>query len=243
MPPSPGILYIVATPIGNLEDVTYRAIRVLSTVDYLAAEDTRRTKKLLNTYGIAARLVSYHDHNKARQAGRIVSDLQAGKSVALVCDAGTPGISDPGYLLINAAIETLIPVVPIPGASAAIAALSASGLPTDRFVFEGYLPRKKGRRRTHLQSFREEERTIIIYESPHRIMAVLGDVLDICGDRHIVIARELTKLHEEIFRGLLSKLLKDWSGKTVKGEITVLIASAHHTARINASIAVPEHLS
>ncbi|HQO79156.1 MAG TPA: 16S rRNA (cytidine(1402)-2'-O)-methyltransferase, partial [Thermodesulfobacteriota bacterium] len=160
MPVAPGPLYIVATPIGNLEDITYRAVSILKRVDYIAAEDTRRTKKLLTAYGLSGRLVPYHDHNKQRQAGRIVADLIDGQSVALVSDAGTPGISDPGYLLINEAIRNNIAVIPIPGPSAIIAALSVSGLPTDRFAFEGYLPRKPSRRRACIEEFKQEMRTL-----------------------------------------------------------------------------------
>ncbi len=230
---SSGTLYIVATPIGNLEDITYRAVRILQSVAYIAAEDTRRTRKLVTTYDLSSHFVSYHDHNKAQQSVNIVKDLLAGKSVALVSDAGTPGISDPGYLLVNTAIREGIPIVPIPGVSALIAALSASGLPTDRFAFEGYLPRKAARRRRHIESFIEEERTLIVYESPHRIMVTLRDLLDVCGDRYVVVARELTKIHEEILRGRVSEVLQSWSERTVKGEITLLIASARYTNRIS----------
>lgn len=227
-----GTLYIVATPIGNLEDITYRAVSVLKSVDYIAAEDTRRTRKLLSAYDIPVRLISYHDHNKTRQAEKIIADLGTGKSVALVSDAGTPCISDPGYYLVNQAIHQDIPVISIPGASAVIAALSISGLPTDRFVFEGYLPRKPQRRRKQIESIKDEPGTIIIYESPHRILATLQDIYDICGDRRIVIARELTKIHEEVVRGSLSTVLRSWAGKNIKGELTVLIASERHTAKL-----------
>ena len=227
-----GTLYIVATPIGNLEDLTYRAVKILQSVDYLAAEDTRRTKKLLTAYDIPARLISYHDHNKTRQSPKIVADLLDGKSVALVSDAGTPSISDPGYVIVNTAIREGIPVVPIPGVSSIITALCASGLPTDRFVFEGYLPRKSGRRRKFLESLKDEERTIIVYESPYRIMAALEEILELCSNRYIVVARELTKIHEEIVRGTVSEILRAWSTKTVKGEITLLIAGAQHSKKI-----------
>ncbi len=232
MSESSGVLYIVATPIGNLEDITYRAISVLKAVDYIAAEDTRRTKKLLTAYGLSGRLVPYHDHNKERQAGRIVADLVAGQSVALVSDAGTPGISDPGYVLINEAIRRNVAVIPVPGPTAMIAALSVSGLPTDRFAFEGYLPRKTLHRRGRIEKFKQEERTLIIYESPHRISATLRDILDICGDRYVVIAREITKIHEEITRDWLSSLLQSLNLKNVKGEFTVLLASERHSVRL-----------
>ena len=230
---STGTLYIVATPIGNLEDVTYRAVKILHSVDYIAAEDTRRTKKLLSAYGIPARLISYHDHNKTRQSPKIVADLLDGKSVALVSDAGTPSIADPGYVIVNAAIRAEIPIVPIPGVSAIVTALCASGLPTDRFAFEGYLPRKSGRRRKLIESLKDEERTLIVYESPYRIMTALGDFYDLCGDRYVVVARELTKIHEEIIRGPVSEILRAWSTKTVKGEITLLIAGAQHSNKIS----------
>ena len=228
----PGTLFIVATPIGNLEDITFRAVGILQHVDYIAAEDTRRTKKLLNAYDIPGRLISYHDHNKTRQATKIVTDLVGGKSVALVSDAGTPTISDPGYVLVNAAIKEGIPIVPIPGVSAMATALSASGLPTDSFAFEGYLPRKSGRRRKFIESIKDEERTVIVYESPYRILAGLEDILDLCGDRYVVVARELTKIHEEIVRGPVSKILERWSNKTIKGEITLLIAGAQHSKKV-----------
>ncbi|HNU72533.1 MAG TPA: 16S rRNA (cytidine(1402)-2'-O)-methyltransferase [Thermodesulfobacteriota bacterium] len=232
MPVAPGPLYIVATPIGNLEDITYRAVSILKRVDYIAAEDTRRTKKLLTAYGLSGRLVPYHDHNKQRQAGRIVADLIDGQSVALVSDAGTPGISDPGYLLINEAIRNNIAVIPIPGPSAIIAALSVSGLPTDRFAFEGYLPRKPSRRRACIEEFKQEMRTLIIYESPYRIAATLHDILDICGNRYVVIAREITKIHEEITRDWLSSVLQSWAPGKVKGEFTIILASEHHSIRL-----------
>ena len=219
-----GTLYIVATPIGNLEDITLRAIRILKEVDVVAAEDTRHTQKLLGKYEVhAPQLTSYHDHNKEEKAPVLVSRLLEGKSVALVSDAGTPGISDPGYFLINLAIAQNIPVVPIPGASAAIAALSVSGLPTDSFVFEGFLPSKHMARLKRLEELMPEERTLIFYEAPHRIIPMISDMLEVLGDRKAVATRELTKIHEEAIRGTLSEVLKRLEEGTIKGEFTVIV--------------------
>jgi 16S rRNA (cytidine1402-2'-O)-methyltransferase len=221
-----GTLYIVSTPIGNLEDITLRAIRVLKEVELIAAEDTRHTKHLLDRYQIQTQLTSYHDHNKEEKAPVLVARLLEGKSVALVSDAGTPGISDPGYFLINLAADQQVPVVPIPGATAAIAALSVSGLPTDSFVFEGFLPAKHGARLKRLQKLLKEERTIIFYEAPHKIMKTLEDITEVFGDRRAVITRELTKIHEETIRGTLSEILKHLREGTVKGEFTVVVHGA-----------------
>lgn len=221
-----GILYIVATPIGNLEDMTLRAIRVLKEADLIAAEDTRHTRHLLDRYQIDTQLTSYHDHNKEEKAPVLVSRLLEGKSVALVSDAGTPGISDPGYFLINLAIDQKIPVVPIPGATAAIAALSVSGMPTDRFIFEGFLPAKQMARQKRLQALVNEERTIIFYEAPHKIIRAVEDMLEVLGDRHAVITRELTKIHEEAIRGTLSEILKRLNEGSIKGEFTVIVHGA-----------------
>ena len=229
---SPGTLYIVATPIGHLEDITFRAINVLKQVNLIAAEDTRRTRILLNAYDIKADLTSYHDYNKERRGKKILQCLLTGKSVALVSDAGTPGVSDPGYYVINLAIHHNIPVVPIPGVSALITALSASGLPSDRFCFEGFLPKKSNSRRKFIQSLQDEDRTLIFYESPYRIVATLQDFLDIYGERWVVVARELTKLYEEVMRGLLSDVLKTLSGRKIKGEFTVLISSSRYTEKV-----------
>ena len=203
-----GTLYIIATPIGNLEDITLRAMRILKEVDVIAAEDTRHTRKLLDRYEIDTSMTSYHDHNKEEKAPVLIDKLLDGKNIALVSDAGTPGISDPGYFLINLAINENIPVVPIPGATAAIAALSISGLPTDRFVFEGFLPSKQTARKKRLKKLEQEERTLIFYEAPHRIMKTMQDILDVFGDRKAVITRELTKIHEETVRGPVSSVLK-----------------------------------
>ena len=221
-----GILYIVATPIGNLEDITLRAIRVLKEVDVIAAEDTRHTRHLLDRYQIETQLTSYHDHNKEEKAPVLVSRLLEGKSVALVSDAGTPGISDPGYFLINLAVDQKIPVVPIPGATAAIAALSVSGLPTDNFAFEGFLPAKHTARLKRLQELTNEERTIIFYEAPHKIVKTVEDMLQVFGDRRAVITRELTKIHEETIRGTLTEILKRLHEGTVKGEFTIILHGA-----------------
>jgi 16S rRNA (cytidine1402-2'-O)-methyltransferase len=221
-----GILYIVATPIGNLEDITLRAIRVLKEADLVAAEDTRHTRHLLDRYQIDTQLTSYHDHNKEEKAPVLVARMLEGKSVALVSDAGTPGISDPGYFLINLAIDRKIPVVPIPGATAAIAALSVSGMPTDRFLFEGFLPAKHLARLKRLQELSKEERTIIFYEAPHKIIRAVADMLAALGDRRAVITRELTKIHEETIRGTLSESLKRLQEGTIKGEFTVIVHGA-----------------
>jgi len=223
---SSGTLYIVATPIGNLEDMTLRAIRVLKEVDLIAAEDTRHTRHLLDRYQIDTQLTSYHDHNKEEKAPVLVARMLEGKSVALVSDAGTPGISDPGYFLINLAIDQKIPVVPIPGATAAIAALSVSGMPTDRFIFEGFLPAKQMARQKRLQDLVKEERTIIFYEAPHKIIRAVEDMLAVLGDRHAVITRELTKIHEEAIRGTLSAILKRLNEGSIKGEFTVIVHGA-----------------
>jgi 16S rRNA (cytidine1402-2'-O)-methyltransferase len=223
---SSGTLYIVSTPIGNLEDITLRAIRVLKEADLIAAEDTRHTKHLLDRYHIETQLTSYHDHNKEEKAPVLVARLLEEKNVALVSDAGTPGISDPGYFLINLAVDQKITVVPIPGATAAIAALSISGLPTDSFVFEGFLPPRHGARLKRLQKLAKEERTIIFYEAPHKIMRTLEDLIEAFGDRRAVVTRELTKIHEETIRGTLSDVLKHLQEGSIKGEFTVIVRGA-----------------
>lgn len=223
---SNGTLYIVATPIGNLEDITLRAIRVLKEADLIAAEDTRHTRNLLSKYEIETQLTSYHDHNKEEKAPVLVARLLEGKNIALVSDAGTPGISDPGYFLINLAIDQQVPVVPIPGTTAAIAALSISGLPTDRFVFEGFLPVKHTARIKRLQGLANEERTLIFYEAPHKIIKTVEDMFAALGDRRAVITRELTKIHEEAIRGTLSEVLKQLNEGTIKGEFTIIVHGA-----------------
>jgi 16S rRNA (cytidine1402-2'-O)-methyltransferase len=220
-------LYLVATPIGNLEDITLRALRVLKEVDLVACEDTRQTQKLLTHYGIQTRTVSYHEHNEMTKAAELVVDLEGGAKIALVTDAGMPGISDPGFRLITLAIRHHVPVVPIPGASAFLAALVASGLPTDSFRFSGFLPAKRGQRRKLLESVRESPRTQVFYEAPHRLLETLADVVEVMGaDRHVVVAREVTKLHEEFLRGRVADVLDQLKARgDVKGEITLLIAN------------------
>jgi 16S rRNA (cytidine1402-2'-O)-methyltransferase len=221
-------LYLVATPIGNLEDITLRAVRVLKEVDVIACEDTRQTQKLLNHYGITTRTISYHEHNEMTRSAELVKEMQEGASVALVTDAGMPGISDPGFRLISLAIRHDVPVVPIPGASAFLAALVASGLPTDSFRFSGFLPAKRGERRAALEAIRTSPRTQVLYEAPHRIVEALSDVVEVLGkDRQVVIAREVTKLHEEFLRGRAGDVLETLKARDgVKGEITLLIGKA-----------------
>jgi 16S rRNA (cytidine1402-2'-O)-methyltransferase len=221
-------LYVVATPIGNLEDITLRALRLLKEVDIVACEDTRQTAKLLNHYGIKTRTVSYHEHNEATRAAELVKELQTGQSVALVSDAGMPGISDPGFRLISFAIQRGVPVVPIPGASAFLSALVASGLPADSFRFNGFLPAKAGERRSTLEAIKTSHCTQIFYEAPHRIVEALSDVVELLGgQRRVVIAREVTKMHEEFLRGPAGEVLETLKSRDgVKGEITVLIAKA-----------------
>lgn len=224
------MLYIVSTPIGNLEDITQRAIRVLKEVSIIAAEDTRHTQKLLNHYQIETHQTSYHDHNKEEKAELLISKLKEGKDAALVCDAGTPGVSDPGYYLIKRAIEENIKVVPVPGVSAVIAGLSVSGLPTDRFVFEGFIPQKRNARIEHLKKLEKEERTIILYEAPHRFIKTLKDIYDILGNRRTAVARELTKIHEEIVRGTVEEIIKAFEGKKIRGEVTIILEGAKREA-------------
>jgi len=221
-----GTLYVVATPIGNLEDVSERALRTLREVDVIAAEDTRRTAKLLAHHGIAKPLTSYHDAAERRKAPQLVAELAAGKNLALVSDAGTPLVSDPGYRLVRGALDAGISVVPIPGASAATALLSVSGFATDRFVFEGFLPQRAGRRRRRLEALSTEPRTIVVYESPHHIERALGEIEDILGDREIVVGRELTKVFEEILRGRVSTVRASIAAKPPRGEYTLIVAGA-----------------
>ena len=235
-------LYLVATPIGNLEDITLRALRVLKGVDLIACEDTRQTQKLLNHYGIAKRTISYHEHNEMTKAAELVVDLEGGANIALVTDAGMPGISDPGFRLITLAIRHKVPVVPVPGASAFLAALVASGLPTDSFRFSGFLPAKKGERRALLESIRTSPRTQVFYEAPHRVIDTLEDIVEVLGpDRHVVVAREVTKVHEEFLRGRAPEVLETLKSRAeVKGEITLLIAKA---AELGHSAAIPARVS
>jgi len=221
-----GVLYIVATPIGNLEDITLRALRVLKEAELIAAEDTRHTRALLNHYGIETELTSYHEHNERTKAHALVERLERGETIALVADAGTPTLSDPGYRLVREAVRFGIPVVPVPGPSALTAALSASGLPTDRFAFEGFLPAKKAQRRERLRGLREEKRTLIFYEAPHRLQESLQDLIDILGEREAVLGREITKIHEEFIRGRLSDLKARVAERQARGEITLVVMGA-----------------
>ncbi len=218
-----GILYICGTPIGNLEDITLRALKILKKVKLIAAEDTRHTKKLLNHFQINTKVSSYYEYNKFKKAPHLVEILKNGQDIALVSDAGMPGISDPGYVLVNLALKNNIKIIPVPGVSALITALVVSGLPTDKFVFEGFLPRKIKERKRYFKSIENEGRTIIFYETPHRLKRALKDMLEIWGERKIVIARELTKMYEEVIRGKLSQVLTEISTKEVKGEITLIV--------------------
>lgn len=231
-PVSGPVLYLVATPIGNLEDITLRALRVLKGVNVIACEDTRQTQKLLNHYAIRTRTTSYHEHNEMTKSAELVKEMQEGASVALVTDAGMPGISDPGYRLISLAIRHRVPVVPIPGASAFLAALVASGLPTDSFRFSGFLPAKRGERRAALEAIKSSPRTQVFYEAPHRVVEALSDVCEVLGNsRQVVIAREVTKLHEEFLRGHAGEVLENLKARpAVKGEITLLIGKAEAAA-------------
>ena len=228
----PGKLYVVATPIGNLQDITLRALAVLKEVDSIACEDTRQTRKLLDHHGITTRMVSYHEHNEQERAVELIAKLKQGRRVAVVTDAGMPGISDPGYRVITLAIEQGVPVVPIPGASAFLSALVASGLPTDAFRFGGFLPSKRGQRRSVLAALVEAKETQVFYEAPHRLLETLEDVVEALGaTRYVVVAREVTKLHEEFLRGLAVKVLADLASRDeVRGEITLLIAKADEAA-------------
>jgi 16S rRNA (cytidine1402-2'-O)-methyltransferase len=227
---SPG-LYLVATPIGNLEDITLRALRVLKECDLIACEDTRQTQKLLNHYSISTRTTSYHEHNEMTRAAELVVELEQGARIALVTDAGMPGISDPGFRLISLAVRHHVPVVPIPGAAAFLAALVASGLPTDSFRFSGFLPAKVGQRRQALESIRDSPRTQVFYEAPHRVKEALEDIVEVLGPaRHVVIAREVTKIHEEFLRGHAGQVLETLKARgDIKGEITLLIGKMEAT--------------
>ena len=218
-----GKLYLVATPIGNLEDITLRALKILRKADLIAAEDTRRAKKILNRYHIKTPVTSYFEHTSYRKTLSLIAQLKGGKNIALVSEAGTPSISDPGYKLTKAALENNIQVIPIPGASALIAALSASGIATHSFIFEGFIPRKTTKRRKLLLSLRDQPRTLVFYESPRRILTTLRDLLDVLGEREVVVAREMTKVFEEMIRGTISEVITCLESRTIKGEITILV--------------------
>src|SRR6202140_1202809 len=221
--PQRGSLYLVATPIGNLEDITLRALRILKEVDQIACEDTRHTQKLLHHYEIAKPLVSYHEHNELTRAPELVVALEQGAKIALVSDAGTPLVSDPGHRLVTLCLRHHVPVVPVPGPSALLASLAASGLPNEEFLFVGFLPARTGERRRALERLRIEDRTIILYEAPHRIAECVADAREVLGNRTACIAREVTKLHEEFRRGKLSELFASLKDRPARGEITLLI--------------------
>lgn len=221
--PATGTLYICATPIGNLEDITLRALRILREVDYIAAEDTRHTLKLLNHYGISKPLISYHEHNQRESGQKIIELLMGGHSVALVSDSGMPGISDPGIPLVCLARENGIPVTVLPGPSASITALVLSGMDTSRFVFEGFLPRGKKDREIRLEELKREQRTVILYEAPHRLVTTLKDMLDKLGNRKIAVVRELTKIHEEVLISNLEHMLQHFKEYPPKGEIVLIL--------------------
>jgi 16S rRNA (cytidine1402-2'-O)-methyltransferase len=220
---APGTLYVVSTPIGNLEDITLRALRVLKEVDLIAAEDTRRTRHLLTHYGIRKPLISYHEHNRRMREKTLLSELREGKSIALVTDAGTPGISDPGEELVRGAIQESIPLVPIPGPAALVAALSVSGLPTESFLFYGFLPSKGSARRKWLTSLKDRPETLVFYESPRRLGSLLEEAIQTLGDRRVVVAREMTKVYEEVCRGTVSEVLNRLGEEELRGEVTVIL--------------------
>lgn len=223
----PGRLYVVSTPIGNLEDITYRAVRILKEADWIACEDTRTTVRLLDHYGIETRTISYHEHNETERAAELIARIEQGESGALVSDAGTPLLSDPGYRLVHAAAQAGIRIEPIPGASALLAALVVSGLPTDQFHFAGFLPHKQGQRQRVLESLADETATLIFYEAPHRIIESLEDIAAVLGTRDIVAARELTKMHEEILRGTASQIAATLSTRdSIRGEFVILIGKS-----------------
>ena len=223
-----GTLYIISTPIGNLKDATHRSLELLSDVDLIAAEDTRRTGILLKHYGIKTPLSSFNSYNQVKKSDRLIARLKVGHDLALVSDAGTPGVSDPLHYLVRAALDEHVPIVSLPGPSAVLVALTVSGLPVNRFVFEGFLPRKKGRKNL-LEELAQEKRTIVLFESPHRIVKTLNELYQVMGDRKAVLARELTKIHEEVIRGTLGELAIKAEEQKLKGEITLVISGAPKT--------------
>ncbi|MBI1749067.1 MAG: 16S rRNA (cytidine(1402)-2'-O)-methyltransferase [Acidobacteria bacterium] len=239
-----GCLYLVATPIGNLEDITLRALRILKEADLIACEDTRQTQKLLTHYEMRKNLVSYHEHNEMTRAPELVIEMEQGAKVALVTDAGMPAISDPGHHLVSLCLRHKIPVVPVPGATALVAALSASGMPTEEFLFLGFLPSRATDRRKALKALAGENRTIVFYEAPHRLREMLSDALHTLGNRHAVVAREVTKLHEEFARGTLDELSQEFTRREPRGEITVLIGlPAENAAQVPAaSVPLPQRV-
>ncbi len=243
--PSTGTLYICATPIGNLEDITLRALRILKEVDYIAAEDTRHTLKLLNHYGISKPLISYHEHNQRERGHKIIELLREGYNVALVSDSGMPGISDPGIPLIGLARQNGIPVTVLPGPTASIAALVMSGMDTSRFVFEGFLPRDKKDRETRLEELKYEQRTVILYEAPHRLVSTLKDLLDKLGNRKVAVVRELTKVHEEVLILNIEQMLEHFNEHPPKGEIVLILEGCGHQdiqANNMWNISIEEHI-
>ncbi len=231
-----GVLYVVATPIGNLEDITLRALKVLKEVELIAAEDTRHTQKLLSHYDIRTPLTSYHEHNERAKARPLVERLLQGRNIALVTDAGVPAISDPGYRIIVEAIKAGIQVTPIPGPSALTAVLSVCGLPTDRFVFEGFLPAKKKLRRDRLEVLRDEKRTIVCFEAPHRVVELLRDIQELLGDREVVVAREVSKVYEEFLRGLAGGLIDKLAAREIRGELTLVIKGLAREAPVSEAL-------
>jgi len=236
-----GVLYIVATPIGNLEDITVRALKILRGVDLIAAEDTRKSGKLLSHYRITNRLVSYHEHNEKRRTPELVGQLLEGTSIALVSNAGTPCVSDPGYRLVAAAVANKIPVIPVPGPSAVMTAMSAAGLPTDSFVFIGFAPKKKGKRMKLLAELAVEPRALIFFESPRRILTFLEEVVSSIGDRPAVLAREMTKLHAEFIRGSVSEILETLEAKPeIKGECTLLVGGCQKEKAVGRAVVKAE---
>ncbi len=238
-----GTLYIVATPIGNLEDMTFRAVRILREVDLIAAEDTRHSRKLLSHFGITTALTSYYDHNQALKGERILATLREGKQVALISDAGTPCISDPGYQLVRDALAEGIKVVPIPGACAAVTALSAAGLPTNSFTFAGFPPNKEGKRRSFLASLAAAHGTVVLYEAPHRLAATLADISTILGERQVVVARELTKLYEELLPGTTAQVRELVQDGRERGEVVILIAPADENSVMQDGLSAEEQLA
>jgi 16S rRNA (cytidine1402-2'-O)-methyltransferase len=229
-----GRLYIVATPIGNKNDITLRALNILRSVDVIAAEDTRKTRRFLAQHDIEGRFVSYHEHNEKEKSPKLIEQLIKGASIALVSNAGTPTLSDPGYRLIESALANDLPITPIPGVSAAIAALSVSGLPTDSFTFIGFMPKKKGKRLTLLSDLAAESRTLIFYESPKRVVMLLEEMLAVLGNRSAVLAREMTKLHEEFLRGRLTEIAENLKKRPeIKGECTLLVAGSQKTVCVD----------